>query len=81
MKYDCPCCGYKTFLQKPTGDYYICPVCFWEDDGVYDLEEYSDCNKLTLAKAKQNYFRFKACSKDMVKHVREPLPDEIPTDY
>jgi hypothetical protein len=27
----CPCCGYKTLDER--GDFEICPVCWWEDDG------------------------------------------------
>ncbi|MGX4601748.1 CPCC family cysteine-rich protein [Faecalimicrobium sp. JNUCC 81] len=29
-KYTCPCCGYITLPNR--GDYYICPLCIWEDD-------------------------------------------------
>ena len=34
MRYACPCCSYYTFEEKPSGTYYICPVCYWEDDIV-----------------------------------------------
>ncbi|GEL05985.1 CPCC family cysteine-rich protein [Rummeliibacillus stabekisii] len=27
----CSCCNYETLVQR--GEYGICPVCFWEDDG------------------------------------------------
>ena len=33
-KFACPCCGHKTFTEKPNGTYDICPVCFWEDDAI-----------------------------------------------
>lgn len=33
MKNPCPCCGHLVFADAP-GSYDICPVCFWEDDGV-----------------------------------------------
>lgn len=29
--YNCPCCNYPTLPER--GVYYICPLCFWEDDG------------------------------------------------
>jgi len=29
----CPACGYLVFAGPP-GSYDICPVCFWEDDGL-----------------------------------------------
>jgi hypothetical protein len=32
--YICPCCGYRTLLER--GAYDICQVCFWEDDGQDD---------------------------------------------
>lgn len=31
--YPCPCCGHRVLSAMP-GSYEICPVCFWEDDGV-----------------------------------------------
>ncbi|WP_372448711.1 CPCC family cysteine-rich protein [Streptomyces musisoli] len=31
--YPCPCCGHRVLGRMP-GSYEICPVCFWEDDGV-----------------------------------------------
>ncbi|WP_374940084.1 CPCC family cysteine-rich protein [Streptomyces finlayi] len=31
--YPCPCCGNRVLDAMP-GSYEICPVCFWEDDGV-----------------------------------------------
>lgn len=33
-KYTCPCCGYRTLDFEPPGTYDICPICFWEDDGI-----------------------------------------------
>ena len=33
-RYPCPCCGYLTLGDEHRGGYEICPVCFWEDDGV-----------------------------------------------
>ena len=29
--FKCPCCQYKTLDMR--GEYEICPVCQWEDDG------------------------------------------------
>jgi hypothetical protein len=33
-KFACPCCGYLTLDSR--GDFDICDVCFWEDDGQDD---------------------------------------------
>ncbi|MFF4227749.1 CPCC family cysteine-rich protein [Streptomyces sp. NPDC001820] len=32
--YLCPCCGFVTLGER--GNYEICSVCFWEDDGQDD---------------------------------------------
>ena len=29
--YSCPCCNYPTLPER--GSYYVCVLCFWEDDG------------------------------------------------
>ena len=36
-KYECPCCGFYTFDEKPNGSYDICPVCFWEEEFHYKI--------------------------------------------
>lgn len=33
-RFACPCCGYLTIAEPPTGSYEICEVCGWEDDNV-----------------------------------------------
>lgn len=48
----CPCCGYRTLQER--GQYEICPVCSWEDDGNNVLEKYSSCNRSTLKEAMSN---------------------------
>lgn len=35
-KYLCPCCGLPTLNAR--SNYYICPICFWEDDGQDDAD-------------------------------------------
>lgn len=50
--YPCPCCGYKTLPGR--GDYDLCPVCWWEDDGA-EPWEYSGPNGQTLVEAQQEY--------------------------
>ncbi|EEW2168121.1 hypothetical protein PPV52_004650 [Escherichia coli O103] len=46
--YKCPCCGYLTLPER--GQYDICPVCQWEDDGRSEdrLNSYSSVNHATL---------------------------------
>ncbi len=32
----CPCCGYKTLETR--ADYAICCICWWEDDGLDNID-------------------------------------------
>lgn len=34
MKYQCPCCGYRTFSSRYNFD--TCYLCWWEDDSLGD---------------------------------------------
>ena len=79
MKYKCPCCGYYTFLDKPSGNYDICEVCYWEDDPIQSKNPaYADgANHVSLQQARKNYKRFGACKKEMVSHVRHPKENEL----
>ena len=76
-KFKCPCCGYYTLPN--TGEYDICPVCFWEDDVVQeddpDLE--GGANDLSLRECRENYRKFGACEERFKERVRKPYPDEI----
>lgn len=36
-RFTCPCCGYRTLSEAP-GNYEICKVCSWEDDGAQLLD-------------------------------------------
>lgn len=50
--FSCPCCLGKTLSER--GQYFICSVCDWEDDGI-DAEHYSHCNGMKLSVASDNY--------------------------
>jgi hypothetical protein len=78
VKYFCPCCGYKTLLERGGDD--ICPVCFWEDDGQDDHDA-DDVRggpnyTLSLTQARANYKRLGACEERVLGHVRAPKDDE-----
>ena len=55
IKYQCPCCGCFTYDNKPSGDFSICPVCFWEDDPVQRREPDlpGGANRLSLTEARK----------------------------
>ncbi len=72
----CPCCLNLTMESR--GDYAICPVCFWEDDGSDRMAEWSPVNDMSLAEARANYQRIGACCKAMLPNVRPATEEEWP---
>jgi hypothetical protein len=75
----CPCCRYRTLSERAGFD--ICPVCFWEDDGQDDPEAdevWGGPNgAVSLAEARRNFQQFGASRRDVLSHVRPPLPEEF----
>ncbi|RLC20793.1 MAG: hypothetical protein DRI57_03965 [Deltaproteobacteria bacterium] len=65
--FGCPCCGYRS-LEKRC-EYFICRVCFWEDDCSETQDAYSSCNRMTLEEAENNFFRFGAVSEEAFGYV------------
>jgi hypothetical protein len=49
----CNCCNYLSLTKK--NEYFICNVCFWEDDGVTEASQYSYPNHSTLQQAQENF--------------------------
>ena len=45
----CPVCGKETL-----DSHWICQNCGWEYDGATDENEYSSCNKATIAEYRKN---------------------------
>ena len=74
-RYACPCCRHCTLAAR--GEYFICPVCFWEDDGNNDpARGFGPNGALTLAEGRANYQAFGACEERFRHLVREPRPGE-----
>ena len=65
----CPCCDYFSLEQR--GQYDICKVCFWEDDGLDldQLDQISGPNHMSLREARKNFATFGACDQKMLKNV------------
>ncbi|WP_431109000.1 CPCC family cysteine-rich protein [Winogradskyella poriferorum] len=65
----CPCCDYYTLSER--GVYDICPICFWEDDGIdiTELDKHSGPNHITLREGRFNFEKYGACDSTMVKNV------------
>ena len=79
--YPCPCCGYLTFpVPREEALAYICPVCFWENDVLDPGEDdHSDENHgMTLRQGRENYQRWGAAEKRLVRFARPPRPSELP---
>jgi hypothetical protein len=77
--YPCACCRYLTRETPETDTYDICPVCFWEENELQTSDpEAVWVNKVCLIEARANFPAFGACEPEMLKHVRPPLPEEIP---
>jgi len=64
---ECRCCGSLSINER--GAYEICPVCFWEDDGLRELDRVSGPNHMTLREGKKNFQRIGACSKDLLQYI------------
>lgn len=67
--HQCPACDYFTLSTR--GEYDICPICFWEDDGLDldKIDQVSGPNHLTLREARHNFRSIGACRQDMLPHV------------
>ncbi|MBC2320049.1 CPCC family cysteine-rich protein [Listeria booriae] len=50
---ECFCCHYLTIKER--GNYEICAVCGWEDDGSNNKEIYSNANHMTLSEGQFNF--------------------------
>lgn len=79
-KYQCPCCGYYTFQEPIDNHFDICPVCYWEDDGIqlHDPTYIGGANQISLLEARNNYKSYGAKEPDSKSYTRIPLLDELP---
>jgi len=68
-KHQCPCCDYITLPER--GTHLICPICFWEDDGldIDTLDTRSGPNRMTLGEGRDHFIKYGACDSEMVKNV------------
>lgn len=75
----CPCCGYRTLRER--GEFDICGVCYWEDDGQddHDADDVrgGPNGDLSLAQARRNYREFGASCRRHLPHVRPPHAGEF----
>jgi len=78
--FPCPCCGFLTLPEVADGTYELCPVCYWEDDGVQlrDPHRRGGANTVSLRQARENFRLFGATERRFVGSVRPPKPEERP---
>ena len=72
----CPCCGYKVFEES--GNYEICPICFWEDDAVQAADPWFEggANTPSLFEAQKNFRKYGAMEKRFQSNVRKPIEND-----
>lgn len=78
-KFYCPCCGYNTLIEPPSGTYNICTICYWEDDPI-QLENpnyQGGANRVSLIQGQKNFEEFGACEREMIKNVTKPSEKDI----
>ena len=75
----CPCCGYLS-LNSELSDYEICPICFWENDLVQQMDPTytGGANVVCLREARENYRKYGVSEKRFKHSVREPKKEEFP---
>lgn len=76
-KWKCPCCQNFTLREGPSY-WEICPVCAWEDDGLWDPKTHSYPNHMKLGEGRKKYSEQGCVVDHMVKWVRKPLDSERP---
>jgi hypothetical protein len=70
-----PCCRYRSLPER--AGYDVCPVCFWEDDGLRDPSKVSSCNHASLTEARRTFETIGAMSEDMRRHVLADGPERF----
>ncbi|RVU00513.1 hydrolase [Mucilaginibacter limnophilus] len=77
--YQCYCCGHFTLSEARDNSFDICPVCFWEDDGVQsDNPHYEGgANVVSLNVARKNYKKFGASEFGFLDNIRKPNSEEM----
>ena len=78
LRFPCPCCGCFTLIEPPSDTYALCPVCWWEDDGVQfrDPRRPRGANAASLEEARANFRRIGASDPRLLDFVRPPQPAE-----
>lgn len=75
-RFFCVVCGYNTLETQHDWD--ICPICYWEDDVVGDVDTTSSANEgMWISEAQANFTKFGAVSERLRSYVRPPNKNDI----
>jgi hypothetical protein len=79
-RWPCACCGCFTLTLPGRATYEICPVCFWEDDGVQfaDPDRAGGANDVSLRQARRIYRARGVSDLAHAASVRPPTAEEEP---
>ncbi|WP_250008050.1 CPCC family cysteine-rich protein [Actinoplanes sp. M2I2] len=79
-RYPCVCCGHLT-MDEPPGSFFICPVCFWEDDNLQLRwpDWAGGANRPCLIDAQRSYQQIGGCE-ERTRHLVRPPGDDEPAD-
>jgi len=79
QRFPCQCCGFLTLPEPSPGTFFICPVCWWEDEYLQDRVDWIlGPNPVSLWEARKNFLAFGASDRRRSPHVRPPTDDERP---
>jgi len=73
--FTCPCCGYKTLKEESPGSFYICAVCWWEDDNLqFDDPDSTDGanNGMSLREWQKDFYKVGENEKLVFKNLVKP---------
>lgn len=75
QRFKCLCCENYTLDHMTGNTFQLCPVCYWEDDGIQsnDSEYPGGANSISLSEARINYKQFGACEKRFIRYVIKML--------
>ena len=72
----CPCCDYMCLRMR--GDYEICQICFWQDDGSDLAGKHSPPNRMSLAEARRNFEVLGCIDERHLSHLGEDRMEWFP---
>jgi hypothetical protein len=78
--YNCPCCGYRTLVERGANE--TCDRCLWTDDGQdnddADMVRGGPNHELSLTKARQNFARLGVIADRYLDPVKPPPASQEP---